>query len=87
LGYILVPKPAQGMRPHPATLAKQDANNRLSTGAEPTPSEKTVWKDSLLAALAGIVVRTAIQYLTQQAGMLLGLGEAPTRTAAVSDRR
>ena len=88
LGFIIVSKRSWDTHPDRGPLRNSAKNNRLTIETESTPSVKSVWIETLLSVAAGIVVRSATQYLRQQARRLRKVSaESSAQTSELSIHR
>jgi len=75
LGFLIVPKRSRALHPDLATLTELPRTGHLAVKPPPSATEGVI--DVLLASVANIAVRTAIAYLGQNAGRLLGITGHP----------
>ncbi|MEN6498571.1 MAG: hypothetical protein ABFD16_30065 [Thermoguttaceae bacterium] len=71
LGYLVVPRRLELLRPDPATLAELAKTNRLVVNPQPDPKPRSGTVASLFTFLANTLVRTAVGYMGQNAGKIL----------------
>jgi hypothetical protein len=71
LGYLVVPRRLELLRPDPATLAELAKTNRLVVNPQPDPKPRGGAMTSLFTFLANTLVRTAVGYMGQNAGKIL----------------
>lgn len=71
LGYIVVPRRLEVLRPDPATLAELAKTNRLVVNPQAEPKPRGGAVASLFTFLANTFVRTAVGYMGQHAGRIL----------------
>ncbi len=70
VGFLIVPKRSTAIHPDLAALTALARTGHLV--AEPAPAATRGWVDSLLATIASMAVRKAVELLGQGAARLLG---------------
>jgi hypothetical protein len=71
VGYLVIPRRLEIMRPDPDTLAELAKTNRLIVNSQPQPQLRGGTVASMFTFLANTFVRAAIGYMGQQAGKIL----------------
>lgn len=71
LGYLVVPRRLEIVRPDPDTLAELAKTNRLVVNPQPQAKPRGGAVASLFTFLANTFVRAAMGYVGQQAGKIL----------------
>jgi hypothetical protein len=89
VGFLVVPKRSRAIHPDLAALTELARTGHLV--AEPAPAATRGWVDGILATVASIAVRKAIELLGQGAARLVGKAadappHPPPDTDGVSDR-
>lgn len=71
LGYLVVPKRLEILRPDPNTLAELARTNRLVVNPQPQPRPRGGTTGAMFSFLANAVMRGAMGYLGQQATKIM----------------